>query len=36
MLMAGAHPEFGRAWLPTISAGWAVSVGWAGLYAAAI
>ena len=35
-LIAGAHPEFGRAWLPTIAAGWAVSVGWAGLYAAAI
>lgn len=35
-LMAGAHPEFGRAWLPTIAAGCAVSAGWAGLYAAAI
>lgn len=35
-LMAGVHPEFGRAWLPAVSAGCAVSVGWAGLYAAAI
>jgi hypothetical protein len=35
-LMAGAHPEFGRVWLPTIAAGCAVSVGWAGLYAAGI
>jgi len=35
-LMAGAHAEFGRAWVPAISAGCAVSGGWAGLYAAAI
>jgi len=36
ILMAEVHPEFGRAWLPAIGAGCAVSVGWAGLYAAAI
>ena len=36
ILMAGAHSEFGRAWLPTIAAGCAVSAGWAGLYAGAI
>ena len=35
-LMDLVHPEFGRAWLPMISAGCAVSVGWAWLYAAAI
>ncbi len=36
ILMAGAHPEFGRAWLPTIAEGCAAAVSWAGLYAAAI
>jgi hypothetical protein len=36
ILMAGAHSEFGRAWLPMNAAGCAVSVGWAGLYVGAI
>jgi hypothetical protein len=36
MLMTAAHSEYGRAWLPPTAAGCAVSVGWAGLYAAAI
>jgi len=36
ILMAAARPEFGRAWLPAIATGCTVSVGWAGLWAAAI
>lgn len=36
ILMAEARPEFGRAWLPAIATGCAVSVSWAGLWAAAI